>query len=86
VSGGADCPPDDIVDETTERPLLGPALGVVAAVTLGAAIEAWIRARQARAEQERDAATGTEGLGFSGPSVSSNGQALDLSFFSLRFR
>jgi tetratricopeptide (TPR) repeat protein len=86
VSGGADCPPDDIVDETTERPLLGPALGVVAAVTLGAAVEAWIRARQARAEQERDAATGTEGLGFSGPSVSSNGQALDLSFFSLRFR
>lgn len=86
VTGGADCPPNDIVDETTERPLLGPALGVVAAVTLSGAIEGWIRARQARTEQQRQPSSDTEGFGLFGPSVSLNGETLDVSFFSLRFR
>lgn len=86
VTGGEDCPPGDIIDETTERPLLGPALGVVAAVTVVAAVEAWIRARQARAEQREDAAPDPGGFGLSGPSLRPNGQALDFSFFSLRFR
>lgn len=86
VSGGADCPPEDVVDETPERPLLAPALGVAGAVTLVAAVEAWIRARQARAEQEREAESDPGGFGFSGPSVSSNGATVDVSFFSLKFR
>lgn len=86
VSSGEDCAPGDVVDETTDRPLLLPSLGVVAAVTLGGAIEAWIQARRRRAEQDREAAPITGGFGLSGPSVSSNGEALDLTFFSLRFR
>jgi len=88
VSGGGDCAPGDIVDETTDRPLLLPALGLVAAVTLGGAVEAWVRARQRRAEQARDGAPEPGGGGFalSGPSVSSNGAAVDLRFFSLTFR
>lgn len=85
VTGNADCPPGDIVDETSERPLLGPALGLVAAVTVVAAIEGWIRAKQARQEQERNASPEARGLGLSGPSVDLNGETLDLSFFSLRF-
>lgn len=86
VTAGADCPPGDIVDETPERPLLVPALGVAGAVTVVAAVEAWIRARQARAEQQREAGPDTSGFGLSGPSVSSNGAAVDFSFFSLTFR
>lgn len=85
VTGNADCPPGDIVDETSERPLLGPALGLVAAVTVAGAIEGWIRAKRARQEQERNASPET-GLGFSGPSVNLSGETLDFSFFSLRFR
>jgi tetratricopeptide (TPR) repeat protein len=85
-TGGDDCPPGDVVDETSERPLLGPALAVAGVVTVSAAVEAWIRARRARAEQEQDAETGSDGFSWSGPSASANGDALDLRFFTLRFR
>ncbi|MDX1744368.1 MAG: tetratricopeptide repeat protein [Halobacteriales archaeon] len=84
VPGGADCPQDEIVDETSRRPLLGPALGVAGVVTLVAAVEAWIRAKQARKERETEADRG--GLGLSGPSILSNGVGVDLSIFSFTFR
>jgi len=86
VAGSSDCPPSDVVDESTERPLLGPALGVAAAVTVGSAVEAWIRARQRRQEQEGRATGRPDGIGFLAPSVRSDGGRLELSLLRLRFR
>jgi tetratricopeptide (TPR) repeat protein len=83
VPAGSDCPPDHVVDETTERPYMGAAIGMAAAVTVGAAVEAWFRARRRRAEQE---APSENVVGLAGPSLRSNGDRLDLSVLSFRFR
>jgi tetratricopeptide (TPR) repeat protein len=85
---GGDCPPDQVVDEMSRRPYLWPAVGVTGAVMLGAAIEAWVRARRARAEQpvpfEPEAAA--RGIRFDGPSIEARGGRVDLSVLQLRFR
>jgi tetratricopeptide (TPR) repeat protein len=85
---GGDCPPDQVVDEMSRRPYLWPALGVTGAVMIGSAIEAWVRARRARAEQpvpfEPEAAA--RGIRFDGPSIEARGGRVDLSVLRLRFR
>jgi tetratricopeptide (TPR) repeat protein len=85
-AGANECAPEDVVDESTSRPLLAPALGLAAAATIGGAVEAWIRARHRREEQESRAAAPDEAFGFAGPSIRANGDRLDLSVVSLRFR
>lgn len=82
---GSECPPSDIVDETTDRPYLAPALGVAAAVTIGAAVEAWLGARRRRADQEAGIVP-QDGVGFAAPSISTDGERLDLNLLTLRFR
>jgi tetratricopeptide (TPR) repeat protein len=46
-AGGA-CPPEQVVGRETRRPHLGLALAVAAGVTIGGAVEAYLRARSAR--------------------------------------
>ena len=86
-TGGADCPPGDIVDETTERPYLVPAIGIAAGITLVGALEAFIKARGRRAEQA-EAVEGFADAGFrvTGPSLSARGDRVDLNVVGLRFR
>jgi hypothetical protein len=84
---GGDCPPGDILDETTERPYLVPALGAAGAITIIGAVEAFIRARGRRAEQ----ATAIDNLTssavrLSAPSVSVRGDRVDVNVLGLRFR
>ncbi|MEQ1855967.1 MAG: hypothetical protein ABL963_05815 [Longimicrobiales bacterium] len=86
TSGGA-CPPGQVVDETTSRPYLVPAIGAAAAVTVIGAIEAFVRARRRR-EDVADALTSTvsSGLTITGPSVYARGGRVNFALMSLRFR
>jgi tetratricopeptide (TPR) repeat protein len=88
VSGGEDCPSDQIVDEMSERPYLWPALGVTGAVMVGAAIEAWVRARRERAAQGLPFQPEAEarGVSFEGPSIEAQGNRLDVNVLRVRFR
>jgi hypothetical protein len=84
--GGADCPPEQVVSRTTERPYLVPALGAAAGVTLIGAVEAFIRARGRRSAQA-EAAEGlvSTGVRLSGPSVAMRGDRVDVNVLGLRF-
>jgi tetratricopeptide (TPR) repeat protein len=84
---GADCPPNEVVGETTERPYLKPAMGVAVGVTLVGAIEAYIRARGRRAAQAEAVENLAEG-GFrvTGPTVAMRGGRVDVNVVGLRFR
>jgi len=89
--GGGSCPPGEVVDETTSRPYLIPALGAAVAVTVVGAVEAFLRARGRRSDAEAasadlQAAGGDPGPRLTGPSVGTRGGRVDLSFFSVRFR
>jgi hypothetical protein len=53
---------------------------------VGGAVEAWIRARHRRADQQNGAAPEDDGLGVSGPSLGSNGDRMEVSLLRLRFR
>lgn len=81
------CPPNQIQGETSERPYLIPALGAAGAITLVGAIEAFVKARGRRSDQEeaieelRD-----ERFSFSGPSVDVQVGRVDLNLLVLRFR
>ena len=95
VPGGGDCPPDEVVEETTSRPYLIPALGAAAAVTLVGAIEAWVRARGRRSEAQETAAAavagraavrGSEGVHVTGPSVGARRGRLEVNLVGVRFR
>lgn len=88
---GGECPPDEIVDEITERPYLWIGVGVGAAITVVAAVEAYISAKRARARNEElfgpvmpDETEGGLEIGF--PELSARGGQLDLSFVRYRFR
>jgi hypothetical protein len=84
---GGDCPPDQVVDESSRRPYLWPALGVTGAVMIGSAIEAWVRARRARAEQpEGGEPTAAAPFRMDGPSIEARGGRVDLTLLRLRFR
>jgi len=75
------------VDQTIDRPYLIPAIGVAAGITLVGAIEAFIKARGRRAEQEQTlqevAQSGT--IRLTGPTVAMRGGRVDVSFVGLRF-
>jgi hypothetical protein len=88
VPSGGTCPQDQIVDEVTDRPYLGPALDIAAAVGLVGAVEALVKARRRRANAqavaaEREAQTG---LRLEAPSVESRGSRVDLNLLRFRFR
>jgi hypothetical protein len=89
VGPGEDCPPGMVHAETTRRPILGPALIGTGVVAIGAAVEAYVRARRARNEQaEALGATSasTRGARIVGPSITASRGRVDLSFLQLRFR
>lgn len=87
---GMVCPPEDVVGESTDRPLLLPALGVAAAVTLIGAIDAFVRAKGNR--DEAIAITGgpedtvASGWRLRPPSVSARGDRVDLNLVRVSFR
>ena len=87
---GQDCAPDDIVDEITERPYLSVGIGVAAGITVVAAVEAYVKAKRARAANEElfgpIADTGEGGFMAGLPAVSTRGGRVDLSFVRFRFR
>jgi hypothetical protein len=86
-ASGADCPQNEILDETTNRPLLVPAIAAAGAITLIGAIEAFVRARGRRAEQaEAIESLGTDEVRLVGPSVSVRDGRMDLTVLGLRFR
>jgi tetratricopeptide (TPR) repeat protein len=83
-----DCPPGDVVDESSKRPYLTPAIGAAAAITVIAAIEAFVRARGRRADTA-DALIPTaavSGPRVTGPSVTVRRGRVDVSVMALRFR
>jgi tetratricopeptide (TPR) repeat protein len=87
VGPGQDCPAPLVHDEITERPLLMPAVGVAAAITLIGAIDALLKARGRRAEVERLASPGSEGgVRLRAPSVSSASGRLDVNLLRVTFR
>ena len=81
------CPPGQAVDETTEHPYLVPAIGVAAGITVVGALEAFIKARNRRADQE-DAVQGLADTGFrvTGPTLAMRRGRVDLNVVGLRFR
>jgi hypothetical protein len=84
--GGADCPPEEIVERTSKRPHLVPALGAAAGITIIGAIEAFVRARGRRSAQA-EAAEGlvSAGVSLSGPSVAARGDRVEVTVLGLRF-
>jgi len=83
-----DCPPGQVVSETTSRPYLAPAIGAAAAVMVIGAIEAFVRARNRREEVAGalDPVTAARGPTLSGPSVAVRGDRVDVSLFAVTFR
>jgi hypothetical protein len=89
VSAGEDCPPGQVHDETTRRPILGAALIGTGVIALAAAVEAYVRARRARSEQAEaleSTTASTRGPRIIGPSITASASRVDLNFLSLRFR
>jgi tetratricopeptide (TPR) repeat protein len=87
VQPDADCPPGEVHDETARRPFLGPALGATAAVMVGAAVEAYLRARKLRDEQiQAIQATTTSGFRVLAPSVTTSAGRVQLALLRLSFR
>jgi tetratricopeptide (TPR) repeat protein len=93
VASGEDCPPGETLDETSRRPYMGPALIATGAVMVGGAIEAYLRARRARAEQAETVeqfggvqTSASRGWRVTGPSISTSGSRLDLNLLGLSFR
>jgi hypothetical protein len=89
--GGGDCPPGDVVGEETSRPYLVPALGAAAAVTVVAAVEAFVRARGRRAAAAGAggvtvAARAPEGPRVTGPSLTARRGRVELNLVGVRFR
>jgi tetratricopeptide (TPR) repeat protein len=89
VSSGDECPPGQVHDETTRRPMLAPALIGTGVVAVGAAVEAYVRARRARSERaDAQGATSASSRGATivGPSITAAGGRVHLNFLQLRFR
>jgi hypothetical protein len=61
VPVNGECPPDQIADQRTTRPLLVPALAAAAAVGIYGAIDAFLFARRGNAEAELLRVGGAEG-------------------------
>ncbi|MGY8779065.1 MAG: tetratricopeptide repeat protein [Longimicrobiales bacterium] len=89
TSPGASCPPEDIVNQVTEQPYRWYGIGAAAVITIAGAVDAYLKAKRARATAE--ALTGppeTESGGFSIgiPTVSTYRDQIDLSIIRYRFR
>jgi tetratricopeptide (TPR) repeat protein len=85
VPPGAGCAPLSVVDEVTERPYLWIGVGIGAAITLAGAVEAYLKAKSARAETEAITGGSESGLNVGFPTVSTQGDRVDLSFVRYRF-
>lgn len=86
VPPGEDCPPDRILDKSSERPYLIHGLAAGAAITLLGAVEALVKARRRQAAD--DAAVLSLQLGggrLDGPAVRRHGSRVDVSLLSLHF-
>jgi tetratricopeptide (TPR) repeat protein len=87
---GGSCPPGDVVEESTSRPYLIPAIGAAAAVTVIAAFEAFVRARGRRAEAEAEGvdtiAGRFGGVRIPSPAVAARRGRIDVRLFTFRFR
>jgi tetratricopeptide (TPR) repeat protein len=94
VSSSEDCPAGQVHDEITKRPFLKPALGVSAAVMVGAAVEAYLRARRERAEQQEQLGVvappevrgPVSAVRLVPPSITASRGRVDLNLLGLRFR
>jgi tetratricopeptide (TPR) repeat protein len=94
VGSNGECPAGQVHDEITSRPFLKPALGLSAAVMVGAAVEAYLRARGQRAEQQAQlgGAQPPEVRGprspvrLAPPSITASRGRVDLNLLGLRFR
>jgi tetratricopeptide (TPR) repeat protein len=83
---GQSCPLGEVLDETSERPYLVPALGAAGAITLIGAIEAFVRARGRRAEQAAAVEELTSSFSVSGPSIRLRGGRVELSLLTVDLR
>jgi tetratricopeptide (TPR) repeat protein len=78
VPAGQPCPSDEIVEEITDLPYLWVGVGIGAAVTIVAAVDAYLKAK--RRSQEAAAIIGPQpdpGPQFAMPSVSARGRQVD---------
>jgi hypothetical protein len=93
VPSNEDCPSGQVHDEITKRPFLKPALGLSAAVMVGAAVEAYLRARKERAEQQEqlgviappEVRRSGSSVRLAPPSITASRGRVDLNLFGLRF-
>jgi tetratricopeptide (TPR) repeat protein len=86
VPPGEDCPPAEILDETSERPYLVAGLAAAGAITVIGAIEAFVKAR-GRRSQDRASSFSLDlgGPRLFGPSVASRGRRIELRWARVAF-
>ncbi len=87
VPAGQPCPSDEIVEEITDLPYLWVGVGIGAAVTIVAAVDAYLKAK--RRSQEAAAIIGPQpdpGPQFAMPSVSARGRQVDFNVLRVTFR
>jgi len=81
------CPPNDVLDETTHRPYLAPALATAAGITLLAAIDGMLAARRANARVDGagDTDGDQDGIRIVTPSLTTDGRRVSAVLVGLRF-
>ena len=85
VEPGRGCPAEHVVDRRTERPYLGPALGLAAGVLVFGAVEALVRA-QARGGGDAPVAAASSTPRLVGPAVVAHGARVHLRLLGVLFR
>jgi hypothetical protein len=82
------CPPDDILDQDTERPYMPAAIAAAAGITLLGAIDALLSARRANAQVEGATGSGPNesGVRLLAPNVTAHGDQVRAEILRLRFR
>jgi hypothetical protein len=86
VPSGQECPPNRIIDQTTDKPFLAASLGVAAVVTVVGAVEAFIKAKRMRFGQPVESALLDLGPArVVAPTVTARGGNLDLNLVRLSF-
>ena len=79
------CPPEDILDQDTERPYMTAAVAAAAGITLISAIDAMLSARRANAQQAGPAGN-DDGMRLLAPAVTTDGKEVRAEILRLRFR
>ncbi len=82
---GADCPPEDVLGETSDRPYLAAGLGAAGAITVLGAIEALVKARGRRGSEGPMMSMDIGSATITGPTVAAQGIHLDLRLVGIRF-